>query len=540
MGIPNPLQELGTSLVTDLKIGALLTLLGIEAGELADAIQAGQVRQASDIPGWVADQLEGAISDAEQLFGAPLWELLVRAPAGLNAGAIEQGQAGDAVAMVKRMLGFGLALPMLTAKLEATLKGILGDHAPEGLLESIRRLPEEIGVNFFIGTVLERIFETAVATPLEEAIAEQTRPARLDFRVIKALLTKHHLSTAEAESYLARIGYRDQDIAKLLELAESFLSVGDLQQLYLDGLWTAAQVQDYLGTLGYTPQDAATLVELYLGRAETVGAQQLRATARQGFLEGKLTAGEYRQLLEEVNTPAKSIDLELRSAELVVSWGRRQLTVAALKSQFQHAHLNDRQAIQQLAQLGFSEDDAATLIQTWNDERTSSRAGLSVQHVLAYELGGVLTPKQALAKLMESGMKPDDAQLLVQHPGAYGGVYRHPRNPATVLGALQEGVIDATTAGQLLEQLGVEPAEIQLQLATAVARMVRGQKPKGAHRALTEPQVMEAYKLGLAGSTWVLTELTALGYSDTDAQLLLATEDTRLKGAIPEGWSPLR
>lgn len=526
----------GPLLATDLKMIAIAALLGIESKDVLEAIDTGEIKSLADIPKFLTDQLDGAVRDAEETFGAPLWELLVRAPAGLDAASIDSGQAKDAVAMVKRMLGFGLALPLITARLETVIKGVLGAHAPEGLLESIRRLPEEIGVNFFIGTVLERIFETAVATPLEEAIAQQTRPARFDWRVVKLLLTKHVISRADALSYLQRIGYRDIDAEKVLDLGEQFLTVADVQQLFLAGEWSEEQASDYLATLGYQPTDAATLVDLYLTRAETTGGQQLRLTARAGYLEGKITEAEYRLLLKTVYTPAKSIDLEVESANLQLAWGRRQLSVANLKTSHQQGHINDRQAETQLERMGFTQDDALFLIATWTAERKATHAGLSVNRILAYQLGGVLTPAESLALLTESGMKVEDASLLVKHPGQLGGVYAHRVTQQTVLSALREGVIDVESARSKLVALDIDPDEIDLSLASTVAKLVRGSKPKAAHKALTEAQVLRAWRLGLASDSWAAAELAALGYTDADAQVILAIEETSQSGSAPAGW----
>lgn len=527
---------LGSTLAMDLKWTVLATFLGLEGLDLASAIGSGQITSLSDLPGFLERELEHAIQDGEEKFGGPLWELLIRAPAGLDAQAIDSGQAAQAARMVKRLLGFGLALPLLTAKLEGVLKGVLGDHAPAGLLKAINELPNEIGVNFFIGTVMERIFETAVATPLEEAIAEQTHPARFDFRVIKALLTKHHLTEDQAKVYLGRIGYRPEDVAMILSLAESFLSVADLQALFLEGSMTEADVVTYLESLGYSAADAAHLVELYLHKAETQGGQQLRATARGGFLEGKITEGQYRELLAQVNTPKRSVDLEVESAQLVLDWGRSHLSVSQVKTLHDQTHLTDRQALLELNRLGFTEGDALQLIGSWNDVRKAAKAGLTVQRILGYELGGVITRLRALQLLIDSGLTPEEADLLAANPASLGGVYAHHLSPATVLSALKEGVISVEDAKAHLVQLNVDPAEINLAIALTVHKAVRGGKPRAAHRGLTEPQVLEAVRLQLATTSWALAELSVLGYSDPDAALILAIDETKTAGAVPAGW----
>jgi hypothetical protein len=530
---------LGSTLALDLKIAAIGALLGLSAAEVVAEIEQGHITSITDLPAFVEHELERAVQEAEQQFGKPLWELLVRAPAGLDGAQLDNGQAADAVKMVQRMLGFGMALPMLTARLETLIKGILGPHAPDGLLKAIRELPNEIGVNFFIGTVLERIFETAVATPLEEAIARQTHPARFDFRVIKVLLTKHHINEAEAKEYLLNIGYREVDLEHILALDESFLSVADIQALYLLGRFTEAQATTELQRLGYGKVDAAHLIDLYMTHAETQGGQQLRATARGGYLDGHITAAEYRHLLEVTNTPARSIDLELESADLQLSWGRRQLSVLNIKQLHQQGHINDRQAELDLTRIGFTEDDARQLIQTWTVEKRTTHPGLTVNRILSYQLGGVITRPQSLALLQATGLRVEDASLLAANPGHMGGVFAHELTPATVLSALKEGVLGVEDAKAKLDALNVEPAERDLSIAATIAKAVRGPKPKAAHRTLSEAHVLEALKLQLVSSSWAAAELATLGYDDASAQVVLAIETTRLRGAPPDGWVTL-
>lgn len=533
------LPNIGQDLFNASRLEAIAVLsAGPIVAELVTYIQTGKLEFPS-LPAPIAEALVKAIGEAESTIGGPIFDALLGAGLGMEGLGAPGTQEQAAVATIKRALGFGVGLPLAAGALELPLKALLGPHLGATLFESLAHISEEAGIGFFLGTVLANIFETAVGQPLAEAIARRSHPARFDFRIVKLLLKSHKLTEPEALDQLDALGFRPADAQQLLSLADVGPSLGDLQQAYVAGIRTEKQVRDALEQMGHAPEDIDMLVELYLKRSETAGGDLLRTTAQRGFLEHHLSESQYRAILARVHVPAASIALEIEAAKMQLGWGRLSLSIAQLKQLRLDGHLDDYGAIQRLMQLGYDEPDAELIVGEWVATQKVGRGVPSESRILGYLLGGVISREQAVALLVQTGLKVENAAFLADHPGSLGGVFAIQLSTGTIKTALADGIITVDDAQALLDQLSIDPTEASLLIAIAVHAQGRGRKPKQPQRQLTEAQVMAALNLGLVTPSWALAELSTLGYSDADASLLVALEVTRVSKHLPPGWSVL-
>ena len=491
------------------------------------------------IPEWLAAAVQGPIGESERILGEPLFELLIRAPSGVNLSRDPGAQEAAAVGMVQRMIGFATALPFAIAGVKQALQALTGGNAPTALLEAIEKIPEDLGVNWALGTVMANIFELSTGRPLAEAINEQVRPFRFEWPQVRALLRQGHLTPDEAAERFRKIGLRDIDMPLAQKLDRVLLSLGDLQQAYLFGIRDEAWVRAYLKASGLDDEDVEVAVAIYLTRAQTAGSGELRSVAQKGFLEDHLSEAQYRGLLQQANVPKASIELEVEAALLVKQWGRLQLTVAEIKAMHQAGQLDDHAALGHLVANGYSEIDAQAIINSWRNEGRAGKLGLSETRILSYLLGGLFTRQQAFQRLLALNYRPDDATFLVDNPDQFGGTFRYPLTPATVLAALKDEEIEDAQARALLAALNMAPEEIDLRVKVAEHGGRRARKAKAAHKDLTEAQVLELLKQGLAAPSWALRELVVLGYSDADAGALVALEQTKESGHLPDTWTTL-
>lgn len=514
----------------------LVSIVGLE--EVQQIISTGKF-QPLYVPEWLADAISGPAAAAEGTIGAPLFDFLVRAPSGVSLSGAASAQEATAVHMVQRMLGFAVALPLMVTELESVLKWTLGENAGAPYIEAVKKIPEELGINWALGNVLDRIMEVAASQPIEEAIAEQTRPARLEWPQIRALARQKAIPPPELRERLARSGWRDSDIELIEQIDRQLLTVGDLQQAYLFGLIDQTKVHDILDSLGYNEEDARLITEVYLKRAETAGGDQLRSVAQRGYLDGHLSEEAYRGFLAQANVPQRSIDLEVEAANLVRQWGRVTLSVADIKKLRTDGAIDDAQARQRLGFLGYTEEDAQALIEDWKVEAKRTHVGITEARILAYLIGGVIDKTQAYDKLLSLGLSAADASFLVQHPQATPQVKPHTLSDSTVIAAYKDDILTQPQAESLLESIGHSADDAKLQVRIANVALNRGKKPKQAAKVLNDAQVIDAIKFGLATDTWAVRELVTLGYSEQDAMLIVTTELTKLSGNIPDTWTQL-
>lgn len=538
MAIPNPFNSIWDGLRT-VKAQILIAIVGvIGTDQIVNMVKTGKLTlgQPSD---WLAQDVLALIGQLEQDIGGPLFEALVAAPTGISDLGAAGSQEANAVMMIKRMLGFGMALPLLAGELELPLKAMLGDNLGSKIFEAIKDMPHELGINFFLGTVMEEIFSTAVRAPLEEAIAEKSRPARLDWPQLRALARTHVMTDSELDTFLARAGFRDEDIRFIKALDRTLLPVGDLQQAYIDGVMDEGAIRVKLDELGFNSDDIDTIVQIYLVRATTEASSSYRSVARSAFATGDISEGQFRSILQQIHVPSASIELEVAAVSLERTVGRTHLTTSELQKLWTEGAITQGQVEQQLSGLGYDGESINELLTLWTTQAKAGKNVLSVSKVLAYFIGGVLSDQQAYDLLIADGVSPQQATFLIQHPTAQKATYAHKLSPTTIVSAYKDGVISIDDAKAKLVAAGTEPDEANLQLQVAQAELAKGGKPKQSAKTLSIAEVESAVKLQLGSYTWAVRELGIIGYSDDDALLIVAEWYTQIEGAQPDGWTVL-
>lgn len=520
---------------------ALETVLATQFGvEVVQAIlsggKTGLLTDTSNVAGHVLELL----NKSESEIGSLIFKSLIEGPMGIDlTNAAPENQPG--IETIKRVIGFGAELSLGTAAVSGALEPLLGSHGLKGLLEAVRGIPDEIGLNYFMGTVMANFFETATGGQLREAIAEKVRPTRLEWPQVARLLKAKQIDEATATDKLKKAGFRDEDIPILRKLDNQLLSVSDLQLLHDTGFWDDAVISEYLDRLGFDETDKTAAFHILAVRAGSEGATTLRTIARNAYLSEFLSEGQYRTILQDANTPTEAIDLLVESVKLERDAGRLHLSVAEIKDLWLNNHINSDEVRQRLGVLGASDETIADLITVWGDSKKTARSGIGTAKILGYLIGGVITKEQAYAHLIQNGMNQKDAQFLVDHPTTHAISASKPISPATIVAAFKDDVLGIDEARTLLQKSNVNPAQIDLLLANATAVVTKGKKPRKPTKTLSETNVIDALKLGLAAPTWAERELETLGWSADDAALITMTELVRLdpKNLDAYGWQQL-
>jgi len=535
--IGSALQNITPDILRDIKATAIIGVAGVEGANLLERAITERRIDLNPIPPWAEGAFRFAVETAGEAIGAPLFDMFIRAPTGLPLSPNPGEPGSEAVRVLERLFGVGVALDFGAGEVDDVLKLLMGNNAPKGLTDALRHLPMNVGVNWATGFLLSQFIWTAYMPALVEQAMEQVRPARLEIGQLAALLKRGLIGRSQFDSAMAKLGWRDGDIENLIRLDESMLSMSDMQNAYLQELMTEEEVRGDLAIQGYTPSSIDRLVEVYLRRSETAGGDQLRAVAQRGYIDGHLSEDQYRAFLGQAYVPQRSIDMEVEAATLVRGWQHKQLTVADIKRLRLDGAIDDAQALKRLQDNQYSPEDAQALLDEWLATAAKARSGLTEAQVLAYLRAGVLTPREAYDRLTGMNIKAADAAFLIRNPTAVVKGKAHAMSEATIVAAFKDGIITIDDAeSKLITQSGLTQEAAHLRLQVASIEVTRTAKPKQPHKVLTESQILEAFKLGLANDTWAVRELVIAGYSDADAHLLVTIEETKLAGSIPPAW----
>lgn len=528
--------NLPADFIRDQKEGLILGVLGVEGINIVQRfIEEGRL-DLNPVPLWLAPAFRAVADTAESAIGAPLFDLLIRTPMGGGLSSAPGTPGAEAVRIIEKLFGFGTALDFGSAELHDVVKAAMGTNAPTGLLEAIKNLPMNVGVNWAIGFIISELVTTAAMPPMVEEVQRRIRGSRLGTSQALSLWRLGIIDEGELQDRLAGAGLPDRDIALSQALTRQMVGISELQGAYQFGLMSEDEVREYLSKLGFAPSDAELVIGLYLKRAETAGGDQLRGVAQRGFLDGHLTEQQYRDILSSVNVPVRSIELEVQAASLTKEWNRTSFTLTQIKTFYQNGQSDGAVTLNRLLAAKYTEEDARSLINEWDFERARTVSGVSESRVLSYLKSGILTEAEAYDRLIAMGIKSADAAFLVKHPDASVSVKTHNLDKDTIVSAMLDDVLTQVQAHQKLLGLDYSEDDATLIIREALVKFNRGKKPKQPVKTLGESHVLDALKYGLATPAWAIRELVTLGYTEPDAMLLVQIEITKLSGEVPSDW----
>lgn len=426
-----------------------------------------------------------------------------------------------AVQTVNTMLGFATAMPLICSGIDAAGKFLTANRWPESVHDALAKLPEEMGLSWALGTVIDEAFTVAQGEVLAEAIRKQKRPSRIAWQQLRALFKQHILSHEDAKTLLEAQGFPDEQIDLLLQLSDVQIPIGDIQQMYFRGDMSENEARRAIAALGFNSADTQRLFTLYIEKADTQASTALRNISRQMFTDHLLDEAQYRGILLESNFPSKLVEQDITAVKLEQSVGKLLHTVAVIKSRYQHHEIDPPTATQQLAELNYSASYIAELLQSWDNIPLRAKHGLSQAKVLSYLNAGILQPDSAKSQLQADGLTAEAAQFLIDHPTASAGVKLHARTPGLVLAAYVDGAISPSELDTSLTSAGVRETDIPYYRSIAQYRRAHHRGSANGSIEASAGDWKQAFKKGIIDFQQLVSQLQTLGYAP-DAALLIA------------------
>lgn len=463
-----------------------------------------------------------------------LFKSFLEAALGLNYGEMST-EARGSIDTIDTMLTFATVFPLSITAVDAVLSFFLGQRAPRLAESVLGRLSEELGLTWAMGMTIDRAFETAIGNRLEESILYQKRPVVPEWQIIRAMLKQHLVDEHTLRDRAAHMGFSNDWVERIVGLSDAQIPVGDLQQLYLHDMLDADKLDPYLEALGFSAPDRKLLSTLYIDKAETTAGSYLRNVARAAFEKDLIAVGDYEQIQVDTNMPSREIADDLRAIAMEKTLGRLLTPVSALKTQYQHGDLHDDTVTPLLRQLGYTDDAIGQLLAAWREPKLPHP--MSAAKVLTYWYSGVLTDRaDAEGRLLATGLRPQDADFLLDHPPA-GGARKHALTTALVTQAYLDGVLTQDQLDGAYARAGATGDVASYLKGVAMFRHSRQKRPAEATIPLTAGQVLDAFKVGVYDPQLSISELEKLGYSPEDALTLLEIknkgENPLLKGGAP-------
>lgn len=460
---------------------------------------------------------------------------LIEGTMGVNYATLMADSSG-AVATLEGAVGFSLVLDGTVSAIDSIIKPLFGDRAPEFILDSIRKIPQSVGMEYFLGITLANTFEKAVGTPLEEAINIQVLPSRLDLQTVKMALRQHKMSVAQADTYRQKLGFPLDDWNTFLQLGESILPITDIQSAYEYGLMSEAEINTYLEGQGYSDSDITLMTALYLHNSETSGGEIYRQVARTAYMSNAITSSNFITILTEAGVPANSITMELKALDLQKSIGLKQLNANDIKALYDQGDISSNEVESRLADIGYVANDIALIMKEWDIGTILTGPKATAKMIIRYLRSGIITEANARTYLEQLNIRSQDVDAILANPDMLGSGYTHILSESTILSAFKDGVLTTDQAMTDLAEIGVNPDDASKQLQIAIYQGIHKRVPKSTGKLLDVAQIEAAVKYGIGTYAWAIRQLISIGFSNADAETLAATYNAEFTGAPPDGW----
>lgn len=371
-----------------------------------------------------------------------------------------------------------------------------------------------LGLGFITWQMTSPLLSAAIGAELEREANRVFRPTRFTLSQYLELYAKGFVTAEELLNGLAELGYRPEDVEKVLGLSYRNLSEAQVRELYQLKYISTDEAAKYLRAMGYSAQDIVYIMKLW--QAEEIREQKgvMLSTARNAFSKGLISETKFREILKDLRYTDDAIELEIATIRAKTAQEQANLTVSQIKDAFVKGVIGEPETRKALLERGYSTDEVETLITTWKASVKPAVLKLNKTSVIQALAAGVIDEATARAKLRELGYTPDDVDIIIRT--YYQTSAEKPKVIPVpyVLGAYKTKAIDRNTAKAKFMEMGFTETDAEIML-----KMAEFERPVG----LTKENIAQAYVRGILTMGEALARLTEMGMTEADATLFLRT-----------------
>lgn len=413
-----------------------------------------------------------------------------------------------------------LAPGVAASALEAASIGQL--ETPARVLDTLGRV---LDLGFIGSATAAPLIEAGIVDNMRRSLRARYRPKRFSASELRDLFALGEISEGRLNSEARELGWREPDIGLWKRLAFRVLNESDIWSLYKAGEISRDEVAIRLRAKGYDPADIPLLFKVNT-QDEALDAETVtRSTARRSYREGLIGEAEFRALLESLELAEREIDLLVAIEDLGRQTELRALTVSQIKAAWEENVLSDPEVRHYLQEEGFGPAEIDILLATWQLENEPRFRKLNKGTILGAYVAGVIDRAGARLKLVEVGLRPEDAALEldlveIRNPEAFGQAEPPPPrslSPGTLGELLEAGLIQPGEMQARLTDQGYTAEDADLLTQAAVMRAEEEARP------LSQSLVERAYVSGVIDRQRAAMELRELDFADDVVEQILTT-----------------
>jgi hypothetical protein len=206
---------------------------------------------------------------------------------------------------------------------------------------------------------------------------------------------------------------KNKYIDLFLQSRHRFLTLAEIRLLYSRGAMTREQGLTKLQQIGFQPDDAAMILD-GASADKTRANRDLTVTqVRELYTDRLITRDDALGMFEALGYDPDESEQILQLADL--QGVRRFITTAInrIKAAFVSGKIDESDASGQLDRLGLPAQYKDTAFALWDIERTTVSKTLTTAQIVSAVKKDLLTPDDAMARLVHAGYTSDDAAILL-------------------------------------------------------------------------------------------------------------------------------
>ena len=458
-----------------------------------------------------------ALAKVEDLLGRIINDVIIT-PIEDFAGSSIKDPHEFMVRITGRMAAVSIAIMSL-----GTIAEIVGVGQIQTVAEALAKGLESINMGDVGLSIIEPLIQNTITVQATRYYNERYRMRRWSAPELMQLYALRELSESEFRAQMAQWGYQDNDIGMALHNSEEKLRIGELVRGYNLNLLDKAQLVDFLHRQGYRPEGIEFLIKLEDEDKRQNDLNSIGQIAIAAYKKHLISANQYTQMRLGARIPQERITIELQVADLETKAVKAGVSTSIIHTAYMDNLINAQDARHYLQLDNIDPIAINLLLEEWDIAKTPKILRLNTGSIIQAYNTGIIDSAATLTKLMTLGWSRDDANLQIDIADTRHQTNPRPLSEGVILSALNNGIISTDDALARLITIGYSDSDAQIILQGARLRGVHSSKP------LTVAQIVKLYTLDVFGYADAISALIQLGYDEQTAELVFIA-DTQKPG----------
>ena len=307
-------------------------------------------------------------------------------------------------------------------------------------------------------------------------------------------------------------GWSSGNVENIVRWGYRTLTRSDMKDLYSTGVMSISEISDELLKQGFNPRHVPSLTKFIINETVEEGRLPSLSLARKAYKEGLYNTQQFISILDGLGYGQQAINLEIALAQQELLQQAKELTISQVKQAYAVGEISEQDVRLYLASEDYNTSQIDILVNTWSAAKKPKILKLNKGTITSALVKGVIDVGEASARLGELGYTTDLAQIIIDTALSGGGVSGHVIPISKLLQAYSIGAITQIELEKRLRGRNVSESDIQIYIDVANHQDVK---------ELSEVDIKNAYLYGAIDESKTRDNLSKIHYESDNIEFLV-------------------